>query len=151
MTPKIFVLAHPNFSEAFKEFLKDENLDWIQTKGTAAERLIEFSGRICYMSFGQRQSDRINREYILNLIKSGHESVLEHVTWTFLLSGVTRAFTHQLVRHRIGFSFSQLSQQYHDKSEATFLAPHALEKSPEALAIWQEAMREGGDGQFRSI
>jgi thymidylate synthase (FAD) len=150
MTPKIFVLAHPNFSEAFKEFLKDENLDWIQTKGTAAERLIEFAGRICYMSFGPRQSDRINREYILNLIKSGHESVLEHVTWTFLLSGVTRAFTHQLVRHRIGFSFSQLSQQYHDESEATFLAPHALEKSPEALAIWQEAIEQSHNA-YRKI
>ena len=142
MTPKIFILAHPNFSEAFKTFLENEKLDWMQTKGTPAERLIEFAGRICYMSFGSRQSNRNNYEYISNLIKSGHESVLEHVTWTFLLSGVTRAFTHQLVRHRIGFSFSQLSQQYHDESEASFLVPRALKNSPEALVIWREAIEQ---------
>jgi thymidylate synthase (FAD) len=92
------------------------------------------------MSFGEKQSPRSNADYVLNLIRQGHDSVLEHVSWTFLLTGVSRAFTHQLVRHRIGFSFSQLSQQYHEETDATFIEPAHLAKSPRALQAWQEAM-----------
>ncbi|MBZ5664643.1 MAG: FAD-dependent thymidylate synthase [Acidobacteriia bacterium] len=102
--------------------------------------MVEVSGRICYMSFGAKQSPRSNADYIRNLIDQGHESVLEHVSWTFLLTGVSRAFTHQLVRHRIGFSFSQLSQQYHEETAATFVEPAHLMLSPGALAAWHNAM-----------
>jgi thymidylate synthase (FAD) len=92
------------------------------------------------MSFGPNQSPRSNAEYIQNLIALGHESVLEHVSWTFLLTGVSRAFTHQLVRHRVGFAFSQLSQQYHDEQDAEFVEPAELRDFPEAHAAWQSAM-----------
>lgn len=119
-------------------FLADQNLEWIRTEGaTDAEELIEFSGRICYMSFGAKQSPKDNSDYIRNLILSGHESVLEHASWSLLLTNVSRAFTHQLVRHRVGIAFSQLSQQYHDEAEAQFVSPSELESSPEALEIWK--------------
>jgi len=49
---------------------------------------------------------------INHVISSGHHSTLEHVSFTFLISGVSRALSHQLVRHRIGVSFSQQSQRY---------------------------------------
>jgi thymidylate synthase (FAD) len=140
MTPEIYVLARPSFTDEFSRFLAAEKETWIQTPCTPAEKLIEFAGRICYMSFGSRQSVRTNREYIQNLIDQGHESVLEHLNWTFLLTGVTRAFTHQLVRHRAGLSFSQLSQQYHDETEAAFVVPEGLEHEPEALAAWKESI-----------
>ena len=100
----------------------------------------EVSGRVCYMSFGEKQSPRSNGDYIRNLINQGHESVLEHVTWTFLLTGVSRAFTHQLVRHRVGFAFSQLSQQYHEETAATFVEPAHLQRSPQALKAWRSAV-----------
>ena len=95
---------------------------------------------MCYLSFGARQSNKSNCEYIQNLIKHGHDSVLEHVNWTFLLTGVSRAFTHQLVRHRVGFAFSQLSQQYHDESDATFVVPALVDESPKALNAWHKAI-----------
>lgn len=93
------------------------------------------------MSFGENQSPRTNTEYVRRLIEMGHESVLEHVSWTFLLTGVSRPFTHQLVRHRVGFAFSQLSQQYHDETDADFVVPSPLRKAPKALAAWQRAIQ----------
>lgn len=108
---------------------------------TAPEELVEVAGRVCSMSFGENQSPRTNAEYVRRLIEMGHESVLEHVSWTFLLTGVSRAFTHQLVRHRVGFAFSQLSQQYHDETDADFVVPSLLRKAPKALAAWQRAIQ----------
>ena len=110
---------------------------WRRTSGaTPGEEVVEFSGRICYMSFGSSQSPRSNADYIMNLIQRKHDSVLEHAVWTFLLTGVTRAFTHQLVRHRVGMSFSQLSQQYHDETSATFILPPALADQTQLIATY---------------
>src|SRR2546429_580260 len=135
--PKIHLIGRPQFDvEVFLAFLQGGDLSWKRTPGTTdAEELVEVAGRICYLSFGNRQSPRNNAEYIENLIQMGHESVLEHVTWTFLIDGVSRAFTHQLVRHRVGLAFSQLSQQYHDESDASFVMPGNLSTSPEAQKI----------------
>src|SRR4051794_15196054 len=98
----VYVLSRPSFHDtAALSFLRAEDTGWRRdSAGTPAEELVEFAGRVCYMSFGSRQSPRTNREYIQNLIVQGHESVLEHASWTLLLSGVSRSFTHQLVRHR---------------------------------------------------
>jgi thymidylate synthase (FAD) len=114
-------------------------------RATPAECLIEFAGRVCYMSFGTKQSPKSNAEYIRNLIANGHESVLEHAGWTFVLGGISRAFTHQLVRHRVGFSFSQLSQQYHDESEAKFVRPTGIERLPKTEAAWERVTQQAKD------
>lgn len=140
MIPSLYLLARPHFTDDYKDFLAKIGVTWQETKVGDAERLIEFAGRICYMSFGARQSPRHNSAYIANLVDQGHDSVLEHANWTFLLDGVSRSFTHQLVRHRIGFSFSQLSQQYYDHSEAEFLVPTGLEQNPTAFAAWSAAI-----------
>ena len=142
MKLRIYLIGRSSFDvEAVLPFLQAEGVEWHRTPGaTGPEEAVEISGRICYMSFGEKQSPRSNPDYIRNLIRQGHESVLEHVTWTFLLTGVSRAFTHQLVRHRIGFSFSQLSQQYHEETNATFVEPAHLEKSPKAMQAWQKAI-----------
>jgi thymidylate synthase (FAD) len=132
----VTILAHPNFTEQHEKFLMSKNLSWIRDPiATQAENLIEFAGRVCYMSFGENnQKPGSNAEYISRLISLGHESVLEHAVWTLLISGVSRAFTHQLVRHRVGFSYSQLSQQYHDESDAEFVTPPGL--SGEEFDAW---------------
>lgn len=140
MNLALYVLARPSFSEEFVRFLGAEKQSWSQTGGSAAERLTEFAGRICYMSFGSNQSPKSNSAYLRNLIRNGHESVLEHVSWTFLLTGVSRAFTHQLVRHRVGVAYSQLSQQYHDERDASFVRPDGIESDPDLLAAWQSAV-----------
>ncbi|EHD19593.1 MULTISPECIES: FAD-dependent thymidylate synthase [Brenneria] len=137
-------ISHPGFEhEVFKDFLNEKGLTWIQ-KGVAtdAEHLVEASGRLCYMSFGElNQSPRNSTEYIMNLIDQGHESVLEHLNWTFLITGVSRAFTHQLVRHRAGFSYSQLSQQYHDESDAEFVVPIEVKNNPGLFDSWKKHIK----------
>ncbi|MCA6926188.1 FAD-dependent thymidylate synthase [Pectobacterium versatile] len=134
-------ISHPNFKQdVFTDFLNENGLTWIQ-KGvaTGAEHLVEASGRLCYMSFGElNQSPKNSAQYIMNLIEQGHESVLEHLNWTFLITGVSRAFTHQLVRHRAGFSYSQLSQQYHDESDAEFVVPVEVKNNPELFDAWKK-------------
>jgi thymidylate synthase (FAD) len=139
---RVYLIGRPHFQpESFLEFMKDAETAWYRTSGaTEPEEIVEVSGRVCYMSFGQNQSPRTNGEYIRNLILQGHESVLEHVSWTFLLIGVSRAFSHQLVRHRVGFAFSQLSQQYHEENPAGFVEPVHLRLSPRADAAWKKAM-----------
>jgi thymidylate synthase (FAD) len=145
--PRIYLLARPQFTGAHEALLRDilppGEAIWHEREGvTPAERLVEFAGRVCYLSFGNAQSGRTNAEYIGNLLRNGHDSVLEHAAWTFALSGVSRAFTHQLVRHRIGFSFSQLSQQYHDETEAKFVRPAEIAGVPASLAIWERTVAQ---------
>ncbi len=71
-----------------------------------------FSGN-CYMSFGPRRTTNENAAaYIERLTSAGHGSVLEHSSFSFLLYGISRSVTHELVRHRAGAAFSQVSQRY---------------------------------------
>lgn len=137
--PLVYLLQRPSFSEAaLQDFLTQNNLTHsVDESATPAERIAETCGRVCYMSFDKRK-ELIRypvSKYIENIIAKGHESVLEHACWTFILDGVSRNFTHQLVRHRVGFSFSQLSQQYHDESKAKFVAPYEVSQDPTLLAV----------------
>src|SRR5882724_10516408 len=99
MPPRIFLVSEPSFDLAeMDEFLQESRTSWRKTsRTTSAEQIVECAGRICYMSFGEKQSPRDTHEYVKRLVKQGHESVLEHVNWGFVISGVSRAFTHQLV------------------------------------------------------
>ncbi len=155
VSPHVDIVARPNFGfEAqnfLNHFLPEGEATWrVDPTATAAERLVEFAGRICYMSFGSRQSHRTTSEYISNLVRHGHESVLEHAVWTFVVSGVSRAFSHQLVRHRVGFAFSQLSQQYHDDSDVRYLRPPQIDGHPSAMAAWNKATT-AIQGAYRDI
>jgi len=141
--------SHLNFDD-LNRFLLEHNITWELTNGAAqGEEIVEVAGRVCYMSFGGRQKQS-NEAFIRHLIEKGHESVLEHVNWTFLLTGVSRAFTHQIVRHRVGFAFSQLSQQYYDQTEAEFLKPPILANFPKASAAWDEAV-EVAEKSYKNI
>ena len=141
--PKLYLISRPTLvDEGLQSFLKDKGVGWASTEGVSdAELGVEFCGRVCYMSFSPDTSKirHPNAEYVANLIDKGHESVLEHTNWTFILDSVSRAFTHQLVRHRVGFSYSQLSQQYHDEGEAEFVRPAGL--TEEAYEIWEESTK----------
>jgi thymidylate synthase (FAD) len=155
MNVKVYILARPHFDESYRTFLREflpsgEDIWRESDESTPAERLVEFAGRICYMSFGPRQSPSTNAEYIRKLIRNGHDSVLEHAVWTVLLSGISRAFSHQLVRHRVGFSYSQLSQQYHDESATRFLRPAELAQFPDLAEIWDRAV-VGSQTAYREI
>jgi thymidylate synthase (FAD) len=82
------------------------------------ERLVETEGRLCYKSWEPNLNPNVQRiredtaVYLHNLIESGHGSVLEHATINFIVSGISRVFTHELVRHRVGTAFSQESMRF---------------------------------------
>ena len=117
--PTVTVLARPHFAEP-----AHLPVQWIG-ESTDGERLAEFAGRLCYMS-QRNPAGRSTREYLENIKKQGHGSVLEHANYSLLLEGVSRSLTHELVRHRAGFAYSQLSQRYVDESDACFVMPPAL-------------------------
>ena len=77
----------------------------------------EVAGRLCYMSYDSGMKRKTNKEYLAHIKEVGHESVLEHSTFTFIIEGVSRSLTHELVRHRVGASYSQLSQRYVDPGQ----------------------------------
>jgi thymidylate synthase (FAD) len=71
-------------------------------------------------------AQRTTGDYIENIKRQGHGSVLEHANYSLLLEGVSRSLTHELVRHRAGFAYSQLSQRYVDEGDAQFVMPPAI-------------------------
>ncbi|MBA3671349.1 MAG: FAD-dependent thymidylate synthase [Gemmatimonadaceae bacterium] len=119
LEPTVTVLARPAF--AAPEHLP---VQW-SGESTDGERLAEFAGRLCYMS-QHNPAKRDTRDYLENIKKQGHGSVLEHATYSLLIEGVSRSLTHELVRHRAGFAYSQLSQRYVDESQACFVVPPAI-------------------------
>src|SRR4051812_26389478 len=81
-----------------------------------------------------------NSAYLTHILEVGHGSVLEHAVWNFVFTGVSRSLTHELVRHRAGFGYSQLSQRYVDESVAEYVVPDCIAGDPELLAIWKDAV-----------
>ncbi len=80
-------------------------------------------------------------KFIEMLIKNGHLSVLEHACATFLIKGGSRAFTHQLVRHRMA-SYTQQSQRYVDESKFNYVVPPSIEENDEARELFYNFMEE---------
>ncbi len=105
-----------------------------------AEKLIESAARTCYQSFAKQGKDT-EKAFLKMLIKRGHLSVLEHAYATFRISGVSRAFTHQFVRHRL-CSFSQQSQRYVDESDFNYIEPESVKNHPQAHLIFTKLMDE---------
>src|SRR5512136_153934 len=104
-----------------KAFLDDEGCAFTTDTEVPAEVLAEAAGRTCYLSFGKGR--KTNAEYLEHIVASHHGSVLEHAVWNFLVTGISRSLTHELIRHRAGWAYSQLSQRYVDESEARFVCP----------------------------
>ncbi len=87
-----------------------------------AAQLCKFAGQGCYAAFGEnRRKNEKAGEYLENIRKEKHGSVLEHPQWSFFIYGVSRSLTHELVRHRVGVAFSQLSQRYVDGKVLRFV------------------------------
>ena len=106
-----------------------------------ADAICAAAGNSCY---SERPSyeivEDINSEKVLSrIVGMGHHSVIEHAVFTFSVEGVSRALTHQLVRHRVA-SFSQQSQRYVSLTEPTFVTPHSIEGDEEAKLVFDETM-----------
>ena len=133
--PKLSVLSRPAFTEP-----GHLPVTWLG-ESTDGERLAEFAGRLCYMS-QHNPARRATRDYLENIKKQGHGSVLEHANYSLLLEGVSRSLTHELVRHRAGFAYSQLSQRYVDESDAHFVIPPAIGGEGALEGAWRRQMEQ---------
>jgi len=141
--PTITVLARPAFAAP-----THLPVEWVG-EGTDGERLAEFAGRLCYMS-QHNPAKRSTREYLENIKRQGHGSVLEHANYSLLLEGVSRSLTHELVRHRAGFAYSQLSQRYVDESQAAFVVPPAVIGDAELEGAWRQQV-DGAQAQYVAL
>jgi thymidylate synthase (FAD) len=103
-----------------------------------AEKLIESAGRTAYKS-EKRITDDSAATFIAMLVRRGHTSVLEHASATFRISGVSRAFSHQLVRHRIA-SYTQKSQRYVSEKEFNYVIPESIKNDGRALESFLNCM-----------
>lgn len=145
---------------ARQEFVYPAHIRWQSDSEVPAQALTEFSGRLCYLSFGADAGMEgghktiagrtTNESYLANILRTKHGSVLEHAVWSVLIEGVSRALTHELVRHRAGFGFSQLSQRYVDESEIGFVPPPELTEGTRAFELWQQAC-EASLAAYREI
>ncbi|PYP59098.1 MAG: FAD-dependent thymidylate synthase [Gemmatimonadetes bacterium] len=142
--PLITLIARP-------EFLEPAHLR-VQWQGDASsgERLAEFAGRVCYMS-QHNPASRSTAEYLENIKKQGHGSVLEHAVYVLLIEGISRSCSHELVRHRAGFGYSQLSQRYVDESHAAFVMPPAILGDAKLEAEWQAQVADAQAAYVRAV
>jgi len=146
---RVYVLNRPSIDKSqVAHFLEDTNIAWKSDVTHAADMLCEIAGRICYMSFAKPRPGGASA-YFQRIKESGHGSVLEHASWTFLITGISRSLTHELVRHRAGFAFSQLSQRYVDESNTEFIEPDIIASDPELHAVWSEAMQHVRNAYIR--
>jgi thymidylate synthase (FAD) len=120
-------------------FLTDHGVSWQSDSEVAGEVVTEAAGRICYMSFAKPRPGG-NSAYLNHIKEVGHGSVLEHAVWNFVITGVSRSLTHELVRHRAGWAYSQLSQRYVDESVAEYVEPDIIAHDPELHAIYLDAV-----------
>lgn len=150
--PKLTLLAR-------QEYVGAQHIDWHSDTEIPSQTVAEFAGRLCYLSFGPNAGFEgghklipgrtTNSEYLANILKTRHGSVLEHAHWTVLLEGVSRALTHELVRHR-HFSYSQLSQRYVDESEVAFVLPPEIDPESETFELFRRSCERALD-DYRAL
>lgn len=109
-----------------------------------AEKIVAASAKLCYSQVGvddildNLTKDKVDK-FLDMLMGLGHQSPIEHVSYTFAIEGVSRVLTHQLVRHRIA-SYSQQSQRYVKLDDFEFVVPPSIEKNEHAKNIFTKAM-----------
>jgi len=119
------------------------------------ERAIAAAARLCYAPVGAAEllevmSEEAVRRVLKTIITSGHTSALEHASYTFAIDGVSRALTHQLVRHRLA-SYNQQSQRYVTYAEEpSFVVPPSVAADPLAATVFAEAAHASFDA-YRAL
>lgn len=131
--PRVTVLSRPHFVEP-----AHLPVQWVG-EATAGEQLVEFAGRLCHMS-QHNPAERSTREFLENIKKQGQVSVLQHANYSVLIEGVSRALSHELVRHHDGFAYSQLSPNPVDERDVRFVLPPAIAGDAALEVIWSDQM-----------
>jgi thymidylate synthase (FAD) len=155
--PQVFLLARPAINEeGLTAYLQAVGTSgWDTDAPSGAEKLIEIAGRSCYRSFEPGLNPNVtkvregSKAYLENILSVKHGSVLEHASWSFAFFNVSRVFTHELVRHRAGTAISQESLRFVRLTEIGMWLPPDIRENPEALALFEEAVRKSEEAQQR--
>lgn len=143
----VVMIAKPDVEiEGLRPFLEGfgEELDFAQyvedpTELPPAAQLLKTAGQTCYASFGPKRSrNESAKRYFDNLTSSGHGSVYEHATFSFLCYGISRSNTHEIVRHRAGTAYSQLSQRFVSGKVLRFVERPEYRRHPSLHKRFQE-------------
>lgn len=110
------------------------------------DAIVAAAAKLCYSPVGveeisKKLTDEEVAKFVSNLVSMGHESPIEHVTFTFGIEGISRSCSHQIVRHRIA-SFSQQSQRYVKLDQFEYIIPPEIERNEEAKKIFIESMNK---------
>lgn len=132
--PKIYLLGETRLLEGEVQLYLDEvgAPEWKTDSGSDAEKVVEVMGRLCYRSWKPGLNPNVkkvregNKEYLQHILGVGHGSVLEHGTVNFIFVDVSRVFTHELVRHRVGVAISQESLRFVRLSDLKLWMPSCL-------------------------
>ena len=108
------------------------------------DRIVAEAAKLCYSPVGVEEieknlDDEKIEKFVNHLVSIGHESPIEHVSFTFGIEGISRTCSHQIVRHRIA-SFSQQSQRYVKLDQFEYIIPPEIEKDEYAKKIYIEHM-----------
>jgi thymidylate synthase (FAD) len=145
--PGVVMLARPRtnvaglagFLEGFDPDLRFPEYVDDPTSLPDSSQLCKTAGQVCYASFGPRRTTNENAAaYFERLTSAGHGSVLEHANFSFLLYGVSRSVTHELVRHRAGVGFSQISQRYVSGAVLRFVERPEYQGDEELHRLFEE-------------
>lgn len=118
--------------------------EWGTDAKSQPEELAEFMGRLCYRSWEPGMNVNVekvregNDVYLANIVKTGHGSVLEHSSVSFVFADVSRVFTHELVRHRVGVAISQESLRYVRLTDLGLWLPSCVNADPELVRMFEE-------------
>ena len=148
--PKVFLIGESKVNqEGLQALLQHLGVpEWKSDAPSNVELLCEVFGRACYRSFGTELNPNItrvrksNESYLTNILQKGDGSVLEHGVANFFIADVSRVFTHELVRHRVGVAISQESLRYVRLADLNWYAPVCIQESHEAMTIFTRTMEE---------
>ena len=144
--PNVFLIGESKVNkEGLQALLEHLGVpDWTSDAPSDIELISEVYGRACYRSFGTNLNANItrvrktNQSYITNIIEKGDGSVLEHGVANFFLTDVSRVFTHELVRHRVGTAMSQESLRFVRLTDLEWYAPTVIQESEAAMTIFSK-------------
>jgi thymidylate synthase (FAD) len=147
--PKVFLVGESKIiPEGLNAYLEHIGVpEWTSDAPTDNEKLIELMGRLCYKSFRERLNPNVvkirkhNGEYLENILRVKHGSVIEHGETHWIFADVSRVFTHELVRHRPGTAISQESLRFVRIEDIRFWPPTVIRENPEAVRIFEEAIK----------
>ncbi|BBL79950.1 hypothetical protein RxyAA322_18040 [Rubrobacter xylanophilus] len=137
--PRVGLAGLAGFLEGFDRELRFTGYLADPVRLPDSSQLCKTAGQTCYMSFGPRRTKNADAAgYFERLTSAGHGSVLEHASFGFLLYGVSRSVTHELVRHRAGTAFSQVSQRYVAGNVLRFVERPEYQEDEELHRLFEE-------------